>query len=66
MLHYQTLLGLNYPKELKAIKQIPMNTLTDKLKDLRGIEKEIVIPNWGIATAVGISAIITGIAIFLL
>jgi hypothetical protein len=36
---------LNYPKGLKAIKQIPMNTLTDKLKDFRGIEKEIVIPN---------------------
>ena len=43
-----------------------MNTLTDKLKDLTEIEKEIVIPNWGIATAVGISAIMTGIAIFLL
>jgi len=55
---------LELPKELKAIKQIPMNILIDKLKDLRGIEKEIVIPNWGIAKEGGLSAIIIGIAIF--
>lgn len=42
-----------------------MNTLIDKSKDFWGIEKEIVIPNWGIATLVGLSAIVIGIAIYL-
>ncbi|XP_052082136.1 uncharacterized protein LOC127719850 isoform X1 [Mytilus californianus] len=56
---------LELPRELKAIKQIPMNALIEKLRNLRGIENDFEFPNWGVGLSLGLGAIFIGIAIFL-
>ncbi|VDI00665.1 Hypothetical predicted protein [Mytilus galloprovincialis] len=56
---------LELPRELTAIKQIPMNALIEKLKNLREIENDVVFPNWGVGLSMGLGAIFIGIAIFL-
>ena len=54
------------PKELKDIKQIPMDSLINRLKNLQRVQTDFDMPNWVHSLIYFVIALLVGIFIFIL